>query len=134
MSVSCSEKSPSGVLQLQVGSGQDLGGSKEALAEDDGGVSVGDIAESVCIEAVSIGASVVESFVVESVGVEALGAAVEEVRVEAVVVKSFAVEDVVGMALSVLAIFLTITDLHLGQPTLHLRKLHVFYNNFLKRV
>ena len=109
-----------------MGSGQDLGGSKGALAEDDGGgVSVGMTAGSVGIEAVSIGGSGVESVGVESVGVEsvgveALGAAVEEVMFEAVALKSLSVDDVVGIALSIEAIFLIIIDFHVGPPSLHL--------------
>ena len=124
-----------------MGSGQDRGGSG---AEDDGGVSVWEIVDSVCIEAVSIdaigfenvgvesvglGAVGVEAVGVEAGGVEALSAADKEVRVGAVVVRAFSVDGAVGMALSIAAIFLCITGLHLGKPSLH-----VFWNNSLGSV
>ena len=119
-----------------MGSGQDRGGSG---AEDDGGVSVWEIVDSVCIEAVSIDAIGFENVGVESVGlgavgveaggVEALSAADKEVRVGAVVVRAFSVDGAVGMALSIAAIFLCITGLHLGKPSLH-----VFWNNSLGSV
>ena len=99
MSVSCSEKRPSGVLYLQVGSGQDLGGSKDALAKDDGGASGWEMVKTVSIEVVSIDGSVVTSVGGESVGVEG------------VIIEAFMVEGSVGMVACIEAIFLPSDDL-----------------------
>ena len=90
MSVSCSEKRPSGVLYLQVGSGQDLGESKDTLAKDDGGASGWEIVETVSVEVVSIDSSGIKSIGIESVGGESVP--VKDVGVRAVGVEAFGVE------------------------------------------
>ena len=90
MSVSCSEKRPSGVLYLQVGSGQDLGESKDTLAKDDGGASGWEIVETVSVEVVSIDSSGIKSIGIESVGGESVP--VKDVGVRAVGVEAVGVE------------------------------------------
>ena len=90
MSVSCSEKRPSGVLYLQVGSGQDLGGSKDTLAKDDGSASGWEIVETVSVEVVSIDSSGIKSIGIESVGGESVP--VKDVGVRAVGVEAVGVE------------------------------------------